>query len=360
MKPKLPAYLTKPVNVDDSIRFLLQRPVYEPDNGATPWYTEDIGLGTPPEQKIRFMIDTGTKNTWVTSSLCTSDACKPHNKFNPGASTTYQNDGTPETISFGAWGSMTVTPSKDLILLPAKDPLEVEFDMSTNYTGQQFQELICDGGIAIPSHLPVVSPNSTEILNLLKQKDIIEYTVASFWYNQKTLKGEVIFGGVDLSKINTDTINVVNLINFPSDLECWLVNLDSMNGLFRDGSTQNILTNVAFALDTGSSQFKGDPKFIDAAKKVITNNGQYPEKIVAPASVKDYPYPVLELVMNGISYKLPPEKYFISVSETEWHLAFHFLADCENEFLVGTTFLESICTIFDFDNRCIVLAETKF
>ena len=132
-----------------------------------------------------------------------------------------------------------------------------------------------------------------------------------------------------------------------------------MDGLFPDGSNTNILSNVAFALDTGSSQFKGDPKFIDAAKKVITNNGLYPEVITLPNTVQDYPYPVLELVMNGVSYKLPPEKYFISVSETEWHLAFHFLADCEDEFLVGTTFLESVCTIFDFDNRTIILAEPK-
>ena len=360
MKPQLPTYLTKPVHADDIICFSLQRPVYEPDNGATPWYTEDIGLGTPPQQKLRFMIDTGTKNTWVTSNLCTTDACKPHNKFDPAASTTWQNDGASESIDFGAWGSMTVTPSKDLLSLPGKDPLDVEFDMSTNYTGSQFQELIPDGGIGIPSHIPTASPTSTLVLNLLKQKGIIEYTVASFWYNRKDLKGEVIFGGVDLSKIDPATINVLNMIDFPSDLECWLINLDSMNGLFPDGSTQNMLTNVAFALDTGSSQFKGDPKFIDACKKVITNNGQYPEKIKAPASVKDYPYPVLELVMNGVSYKLPPEKYFISVSETEWHLAFHFLADCENEFLVGTTFLETICTTFDFDNNCIILAEPKF
>ena len=33
-----------------------------------------------------------------------------------------------ESIDFGAWGSMTVTPSKDLISLPGKDPLDVEFD----------------------------------------------------------------------------------------------------------------------------------------------------------------------------------------------------------------------------------------
>lgn len=359
MNKDLTAYIEKASPVKGVLSFELQRPYYEPDNGATSWYAE-IGLGTPVQSNLRFMIDTGTKNTWITSDLCSTSACEPHRKFDPASSSSYQKAGVPETINFGAWGSMAITPSKDIIALPdIEDTLEVVFDMATNYTGSQFQELICDGGIGIPCHIPT-GTNSTLILNLLKEKGLIGRTIASFWYDRETLKGEAQFGGVDNKRFKMDTVNVVDLINFPTDLECWIVNLDSMNGLFADGSTKNMLKNVAFALDTGSSQFKGDPKFIDAAKKVITNNGQYPEIITSPERVQDHPYPVVELVINGVSYKLPPEKYFIQVSETEWHLAFHFLAGCENELLVGTTFLESVYSAFDFDNRCILLAEPKF
>lgn len=161
---------------------------------------------------------------------------------------------------------MTVTPVKDLITLPGNaDAVEIAFDMATNYTGSQFQELICDGGIGIPCHIPA-GPNSTLILNLLSKKGLIPATIASFWYDRETLKGEVQFGGVNINKFKKDTFNVIELMDFPPDQECWIVKLDSLNGLFADGSTRNILTNVAFALDTGSSQFKGDPKFINAAK----------------------------------------------------------------------------------------------
>lgn len=360
MKLKPPKYLTNPVSAENYISLPLQRPLYEPDNGATPWYTDAIGIGTPSQKNIRFMIDTGTKNTWVTSTLCTTDACTPHHKFNAENSTSYQSNGSAEQINFGAWGSMTINPSTDVLIFPKETPLAVDFDLSTNYNGSQFKELIADGGIGIPSHMPTVMPSSTLVLNLLQQKKIIEYTIASFWYNRKEQIGEVVFGGINFSMLDENTINVVNTLDFPSDKECWLINLQSMNGLFEDGSSENMLTNVAFALDTGSSQFKGDPDFINACKKVITKNGTYPEKIIAPATVNDYPYPTLELVINGVAYLLPPEKYFIQVSETEWHLAFHFLDDCENEFLVGTTFLETVCTTFDFDNKYIVLAKPKF
>ena len=359
MKQELPGYFNETHTNASVVSFALQRPFFEPNNGATSWYAE-IGLGTPVQHKLRFMIDTGTKNTWITSNLCTTTACAPHNKFNPSASSTYHVNGKQAEINFGAWGSMTITPSKDVISLPnIANPQEIIFDMSTNYTGSQFQELICDGGLGIPSHI-FKEHNSSLILNLLKQEGLISSALASFWYNRTSMKGEVLFGGIDKSKFDAGTANKLDLIKFPTDRECWLVNLDNLNGLFADGTSKNILTNVAFALDTGSSQFKGDPKFIDAAKKVITNNGQYPETIQSPAKVSDYPYPVLELVLNGVSYKLPPEKYFIRSSETEWNLAFHFLDGCENEFLVGTTFLETVYSIFDFDNRCITLAHPRF
>jgi hypothetical protein len=35
------------------------------DSGATPW-TTNMGLGTPP-QTLRFMLDTGTLNTWISA-----------------------------------------------------------------------------------------------------------------------------------------------------------------------------------------------------------------------------------------------------------------------------------------------------
>lgn len=359
MTKGIPDYFQESVGDFCVVNFTLQRPFYEPDNGATSWYAE-IGLGSPPQGSLRFMVDTGTKNTWITSNLCHTNACAPHRKFNPEASKTFQKDGDPQTISFGTWGEMKVTPSKDLIFLPEiSDPQEIQFYISTNYTGEQFQQLICDGGIAIPANMPDTA-HSTEILNMLKQKGIVKWSIASFWYDRKRLVGQALFGGIDHTKFNPNTINIMYLIDFPNDKECWLINLQSMNGLFRDGSKEVILNDVAIALDTGSSRFKGDHRFITAAKNSITNNGQYPERICSLHQLKDYPYPDLELVFNGVSYKLTPEQYFIQISETEWELAFHDMADMENEFLVGTVFLEKVYSIFDFENRYIVLAEPVY
>jgi len=335
----------------------LQRPLYEPDNGATPWYTLDFSLGTPAQKGIKLMIDTGTKNSWITSTYCNTEAAASHRKYNPESSTSFQFIHDKEEINFGAWGTMNIKLGSDMIHMPNEKYIPINIDVSISYNGLQFQELIPDGGIGIPSHIPTQAENSTLLLNKLKEEKIIQNAIISFWYNRNALVGEVMWGGINLNKIKKETINVVKLIDFPSDLECWLINLESMNGVFRDGSIKNILTNVAFALDTGSSQFKGDENYINQCKAVITKDGLLPEKIISPAKISDYDYPTLELSINGITYPLSAEMYFIQVSESEWHLAFQYLADCENEFLVGTTFLESIYTSFDFDNQCIILAQ---
>lgn len=355
----IPNYL-KPgiIPTKPGIAFDLQRPFFEPDNGATPWYAE-IPMGSPQQAGLRFMIDTGTKNTWVTSDLCTTEACSTHRKFNHAASSTYSKQGDEAGISFGAWGSMEIIPSKDVLYLPGTGQgMEIVFDMASQYNGSQFKELICDGGIGIPANVPV-GPNSTLLLNTLTSQGLIGENIASFWYDRSGLKGRAILGGVDLSKMDLDSLNIVRMIQFPSDLECWLINMESMTGVFPDGSSKVMMRNVAMALDTGSSEFKGDNKFVDAARKTITNNGKFPEKISHPSSISDYPYPTLQLVFNGVSYPLTPDRYFVQVSEGEWELAFDYLEDCEDEFLVGTTFLETVCTVFDFDNRWIVLAKPK-
>lgn len=360
MKPKPPKYITEPVSKDQCILLLLERPEFEPDNGATSWYTKDIGIGTPAQNQCKFMIDTGTKNTWVSSSACTTEACKPHEKFDAQKSSSYSYNLPASKIDFGAWGSMSVLFSSDYFHLPNQKKIKVNFDVSIEYNGEQFKELIPDAGIGIPAHFPSANPSSTLLLNTLKENGDIPNNIISFWYNRSTLKGEVLMGGIDFSKIDPSTLNIISLIEFPSDQECWLINLQSLDGIFPDGETENILSNVAFALDTGSSQFKGDADFINHCKSIITSNGQFPEKIISPARIQDYDYPTLHLTINGVIYPLYPEQYFIQISPTEWHLAFQFLADCENEFLVGTTFLETVYSTFDFDNKYIILASPKF
>ena len=84
------------------------------NNGGTPW-TASIGIGTP-KQTLKFMIDTGTLNTWVTSSACTTDACLAHSAFTSADSTSFflRDGGKERKVDFGPWGSMMVVDGEDI------------------------------------------------------------------------------------------------------------------------------------------------------------------------------------------------------------------------------------------------------
>lgn len=343
---------------DKKVVFQLERGIIT-NNGATPWYTT-IGVGTPP-QKLKFMLDTDSVYNWVTAEKCTTYACKLHGKFNNAKSLTY----TPylgyalSSIDLGAWGSMKVSKGTDYFNCDhLKIPLK--FYQALYYNGDQFNKLVWDGGIGVPSTTTNKNKeDSTVLSNYLERADKIDYPIVSFWTNRKNGKGAVIFGAVDSSKFKRETLNIVQTIHSKLRPNSWVIPLQKF-----DVDEKTVLNNVPLALDSGSSAFKGDRNFIDAIKDAITKNGRLPE--VLHSSTPDFKqYPIITLTINGIKYKLKPEQYFMNTGKEEWTLGFQYMPEYKNILLVGSVFLDSVYSVFysqtRFNNvRAVGLAETNF
>ncbi|KAK4052124.1 hypothetical protein OIV83_002418 [Microbotryomycetes sp. JL201] len=76
-----------------------------------------LSIGTPAKT---FLIDfdTGSADLWVPSSACTSDACAPHNKFDPSSSSTSQVvSGAKLSISYGDGSATTGSVYTDTVML---------------------------------------------------------------------------------------------------------------------------------------------------------------------------------------------------------------------------------------------------
>lgn len=344
-----------------SILFPLQMGALS-DNGATQW-TCGVGLGTPG-QTLQFMIDSGTDNTWITSSACTTTACMAHSRFDGGQSSSYQVvDPTPVQKSFGPWGTMTVIIAEDVFTLEQVNfgqrslvttAEAMNFEAATHYTGCQFQYLDCDGGIAVPSPF-WKGDGRTEALMLQLLKDgKLSYPAAAFWTDPSTGEGMCSWGCVDPSKYDPTTLNFMPLLDVSSTGlgYLWAVSLAdfSVNG-------QTVEAGItSFVLDTGSSCFKGPADLINTLIQAVTCDGELPSYVSTAEALQQYP--VISLSMGTSTYYLSPEQYFMKLNDQYWELGIQVLDGMpEGMLLVGSVFLDTVYSIFDYGASRMILAD---
>lgn len=334
-----------PTTETSHVRFDLLRGAVG-DNGATPW-TAESGLGTPA-QRLRYMLDTGTMNTWITSAACATDACAAHQRFDPDRSTTYRSGGeAPKNVSFGPWGTMTVELGADVMVLSGDSGVasaslttreRLWIYLATHYSGSQFAQLDCDGGLAIPA---VDCARPTALLQQLYREAHIAAPLASFYFDARRGVGQCLMGAVDPGRYDPATLNPLPLQPLTGELDyLWNVPLASLTC----GSAE-VTRDAALVLDTGSSRFKGGKAIIERFLNAVTDNGHLPTT-VSDASQLDQ-YPEISLTLGRQTYRLTPRQYFLQVAASRWELGVHHLEGLPDEMLlVGSVFLDTVYSVF--------------
>lgn len=283
---------------DNKVGFFvsLNRGPYQ-NNGASPWYAF-VGLGTPA-QTLKFSFDTGSDFIWVTSSLCAPDSCLHYGgeQFNYQFSSSWSwVNSTRIDVNFGPWGNMDVMTGNDVFTLSSaastqeKTPLMYltsDLYIAESYSGIQFQELNWDGGIGIPS---VTSPS--DISSFYRSYRGVntqnETKSGSFHFFQSLVEQGVVcsdspyvtfltdidskIGRVDFGQLDSDYQTNREYLFLPWDEYAvpylWTSKITSLSM----GDTQlispdtRLKTPYYLALDTGSSQFKGDESLISTIK----------------------------------------------------------------------------------------------
>ncbi|MCW4629867.1 MULTISPECIES: pepsin-like aspartic protease [Marinomonas] len=259
------------------------------NNGASPWYAY-VGVGTSA-QALKFSFDTGSNFMWVTSSLCKADTCHHYGdqQFVYQLSSSFSwVDQQTMAVDFGPWGSMAVKTGKDILTLTPdalgqidSGPISLTSDLylAQAYQGVQFYELDWDGGIGIPSTTEVSDapfaafayrgietqqasePTSFHFFQSLVEQGIVstECPYVAFLTDMDEGHGQVEFG-----HLNQDYRYSREYLFLPWDKYSvpylWTSKITSL----ALGETQIIApestTNPPYflALDSGSSQFKGD------------------------------------------------------------------------------------------------------
>lgn len=366
-----PAYAQVPLSLD-----LHQGNIA--DYGATPWYTDDVLLGS---SHMHFALDTGTALLWATTDKCTTTACKAHANVNtsqPGFSW-IGDPNNPEKVSFGPWGSMEVVKAKIPLNITAPEEsvsVEVIFDGSVNYSGEKFQYLAWGGGIGFPSESSASAAlGLTSIVKKLYTSKIIPKAVFTMTTDRETKNGTFIIGGTsDNVNPSTQVILPAKKPSNPDEAYLWGTNL--VTAAIGGGAIPS-LTSSLFYLDSGSSRFKAGRAYIQPIldqlyaykdhngahifDQILDENNQVVElKYARNKSPQDYLdiLPDLTLIMGSscnndvtkqLKVSLSPEQYSYKVdigeNINEYVAAFRVLDGVEG-LLVGSIFMDFIYSEF--------------
>ncbi|MDE8602776.1 pepsin-like aspartic protease [Marinomonas sp. RSW2] len=352
----------------------LNRGPYQ-NNGASPWYAF-VGVGTPA-QTLKFSFDTGSNFIWATSSLCHPETCHHYGDqqfvYQISSSFSWVNQHTTD-VNFGPWGNMDVKTGNDVFTLTPESlgrmengsvSLSSDLYLAESYQGTQFRELDWDGGIGIPStndrsdfsslgqpYRGMTPQRGSEAASFHFFQSLVEQGIVSakrpyvtFLTDIDSESGQVEFG--QLNQDYRDSREYLFLpwqsYSIPSVSYIWTSQLTSLSVgdkvLIHEGKS---LTPYFFSLDSGSSQFKGDPKIMNEVFSLTSKNGQdviielgktdrnENGRLVVPSSIYDV------LIEHG-------EDRGKTISQ------FSPLDGLDNLVLVGSVLMDYLYTVYEYE-----------
>jgi len=313
------------------------------NNGASQWYA-NVGIGTPA-QSLKIAIDSGANFIWTTSTLCAPTSCLHYGggRFDYQKSSTFEFvDTTPITVDFGPWGSMTVESGNDDVAAAPVPALPLTFFLSSNYSGSQFEQLDWDGGIGIPSGSDYADPRVTFFVAALMNAGLMDPDMpyVSFITDPGTGQGLATFGGIDLDAVELDSavfLPWTPYTQFPNVQYVWSTPLSQ----YLVGG-KLVAANVQFALDSGSSQFKGDDFIMDETQRLVKTPGMQPNVTLVLGITPDG---------NAASIVVPPSVYMVEIEagpQKGQVLAQFNPLGMTGLVLVGSVLMDQIYTTYEY------------
>lgn len=157
-------------------------------------YYGELALGTPP-QKFSVVFDTGSSDTWVPSTKCTTSfACLMHAKYQPSKSRTYVPDGRKFAIQYGTqstWGIL----SKDHLTIGDLKIKHQTFGEATKQQTRSYGVHKFDGVFGLGYPVLSVYKEAPPFQNMIKQ-GLVKNPRFSIYIAKKG-GGELVLGGDD-------------------------------------------------------------------------------------------------------------------------------------------------------------------
>ncbi|EOA92173.1 uncharacterized protein SETTUDRAFT_85375 [Exserohilum turcica Et28A] len=303
------------------------------------------------KEEYHMLLDSAASNTWVMGQDCKSEACKTHNLFGAGDSSSLKTDTKSFSITYGT-GSSSGTLATDTVHLGSlSSPLT--FGLATNVS-DEFRAYPMDGILGIGrgsgSDGDIHAP---QIMDVLSSNRLINAKL--YGIHLSRAKDGLKDGELDLGQVNpkrfTGDINYIDCVE--NDTGFWEIPLQ---GASVDGADAGLSTAARTAImDTGTSYIlmpKDDAVAIHAKIKGQTQNG---EAFFVPCDTTA----VVQFGFNGQKYNISAADWIGDQVDQSKNLCRSNIVGRQtfgaHQWLVGDVFLKNVYSVFDFDKSRVGL-----
>ncbi|KAI5290946.1 hypothetical protein KEM54_006924 [Ascosphaera aggregata] len=311
------------------------------NDGSDTSYIIEARIG-PDMQKVRLLLDSGAPDTWVMSSACQSRACKQRDTIDSNS----PSEG-PFRVTYGT-GKVAGDYINNTITV---GDMSVKFEhgfatsASDEFLGFPIDGILGIGYAKADQHPPSLM-QSVVAAKSLKQNVI----GINLFRHDEEKDGEVIFGGIDKSRIDGN-LTYISIVDNAGD---WRIPIE---GFAVNGNPVKFDKHVAI-IDTGTSYVllpeKDNAKLhssIKGSKEVGDIHLQ--NTYIVPCDTKDQ----VQIIFSGTNFTISPKDYVGAqtapnsancysniVTQNVWG---------DGVWLVGDVLLKNLYTVFDWDENRI-------
>ncbi|KAG0316340.1 hypothetical protein BGZ97_007031 [Linnemannia gamsii] len=304
-----------------------------------------VDIGTP-SQTVKLQFDTGSSRFVVSTTKCPD--CSGTSPFNSDLSSSYRPGVEPWQIHYGDGSFAEGFIAEDKVTL---GPISVQNQKLNLVVSESpnFDDTV-DGVLGLS--FGVISGSTTLFENMIKQ-ELVDQGVFSFFFGKRSINGggEVIFGGVDMDRIEPgSTITYTNV----TEATHW--NIDIQDFLVNGGSYAKYKNkaHIRAIVDTGTTLLVGPEVWVSWYHNQIAKARRFRNIWVVPCKGTG----TLSVVIEGKSFVVPYED--LAREYIGFGLCFSSVQSSSADYLIlGDVFLKNNYVVFDQAEKRVGFAPLK-
>lgn len=306
-------------------------------------YFSEVKFGSKG-QKMWLLLDTGSANTWVMGSDCSSAACQEHNTFGTEDSDSLEFTETKWAVKYGT-GSVNGVLVEDSMSFAGFD-VELTFG-SVHNASDDFLRYPMDGIMGLGRQKSV--GGAPALMDVMEDEELLDKNIIGLNLQRNSdgaTDGQITFGDIDDSKFSGDLTYTDAVPKSKSDL--WEIPLDDA---LVDGESVGIKGKNA-VIDSGTSLILLPEDDAKSLHSLISGSEGSDEYFFIPCDTKAK----IQVAFSDTKFTISPKDY-IGREASRKGLCYSNIVGRQilddNQWLMGDVFLKNVYAVFDFDESRI-------